>query len=263
MIALLASEFRLMWRPLIWWAIGVMLIVLLNVAFFPAMEQTPGFDEMMDQLPESVRPLIGTLDFTSPVGYLVSQLFLFFMPAVLFVYAIGRGAATIAGEEEAGTLDLLLAQPVSRTTLYLTKSVAVVAGVAVLAFATWLPIQLAGPLFDLSLPTWDLIAVTINLFLLTLVFAAIALAVSAAFGRKLFGIAAAAALAFVTFLLEGFGQSVDWLEAFRPFTPWYWYDPTAALSAGEILPGSLVLACAVIVIAILGLLFFMRRSLSS
>jgi ABC-2 type transport system permease protein len=262
-IALLASEFRLMWRPLIWWVIGVVFIVLLTVVFFPSVQASPGFDEMMEQLPESVRPLIGTIDITSPAGYLLSQLYVFFLPTVIFVYAIGRGSATIAGEEEAGTLDLLLAQPISRTMLYATKTLAVALGTGFLVLASWLPIQLIGPLFNLNLPAWDLIAVTINLFLLSLLFAGIALAVAAALGRRMMGAAVAAALAFATFLLDGFGQSIDWLQGFRPLAPWYWYDPTAALSAGEILPGAAVLASAAVVTAAIGLVAFRRRSLSS
>jgi ABC-2 type transport system permease protein len=263
MIALLRSEFRLMWRPLIWWTIGIVLLVLLTVAFFPSVQGAPGFDEMMEQLPESVRPLIGTMDITSPVGYLLSQLYVFFLPTVIFVYAIGRGSATIAGEEESGTLDLLLAQPISRTMLYTTKAIAVALGTGFLVLASWLPIQLVGPLFTLNVPAWDLIAVTINLFLLSFFFAAIALAVASAMGRRMMGAAVAAAFAFLTFLLDGFGQSVDWLESLRPLTPWYWYDPTAALSAGEILPGAVVLASAAVVIAAIGLFAFRRRSLSS
>lgn len=263
MMALLRSEMQLMWRPLLWWTIGILAVVLFTVAFFPAVRNTPGFDEIAEQLPESVRPLIGTMDITSPVGYLLSQLYLFFLPAVLLVYAIGRGSSTIAGEEEAGTLDLLLAQPVSRTQVYVTKATAVALGAGILALATWLPIQIVGPFFELSIPVRDLAAVTINLFLLALIFTALALAVSAGLGRRMAGAAVAAALAFFTFLLDGFGQTIDWLEDVRPFTPWYWFDPTAALADGDILPGAVVLGVATIFIAGLGLLMFRRRSLST
>ena len=36
------------------------------------------------------------------------------LPLLLLVYAIGAGSRAIAGEEESGTLDLLLAHPLSR-----------------------------------------------------------------------------------------------------------------------------------------------------
>jgi ABC-2 type transport system permease protein len=179
------------------------------------------------------------------------------------VYAIGRGSATIAGEEEAGTLDLLLAQPIGRTQVYVTKAVAVALGAGILALATWLPIQVLGPLFEVTIPWWNVVAVTINLFLITVMFASLAMAAAAGIGRRLIGASVAAAFAFLTYLLDGFGQSVDWLEGARPLTPWYWYDPTAALADGDVLPGALVLAAATIVIAAVGLVMFRRRSLSA
>lgn len=77
------------------------------------------------------------------------------------------------------------------------------------------------------------------------------------------GIAVAAAVAFVTYLLDGFGQTIDWLEQLRPLTPWYWYDPTAALADGVIVPGAPVLVGASVVIALIGLWGFQRRSLSN
>jgi ABC-2 type transport system permease protein len=263
MITLLRSELMLMWRSLLWWVVGIIAIVLFTVAFFPAVQSAPGFDEMMEQLPESLRPLIGTLDITSPLGYLLSQLYLFFLPALFLVYAIVRGSSTIAGEEDAGTLDLLLAQPVSRSKLYVVKACAIVIGIVVLALASWAPIQLVGPLFDLVVPAWNLIAVTLSLSLLTLFFAVIALAFSAGTGKRILGATIAAAIAFVTYLMDGFGQSIDWLEGIRQFTPWYWYDPTAAIGEGDILPGSIVLLVLTIIIGFIGLLGFRRRSLSA
>lgn len=263
MMRLLRSELLVISRSLIWWTVGVVAIVLFTVAFFPAVQGSPGFDELMEQLPESVRPLIGTIDITSPVGYLLSQLYLFFLPAVFFVYAIGRGASTIAGEEEAGTLDLLLSQPVSRAQLYVTKVLVVIVGLAVLSFASWLPIQVVGPLIDLTVPVWNLIAVTVQLLLISLLFAAIGLAIAAGWGSRMLGIAAAAAVAFVTYLLDGFGQTIDWLEQLRPITPWYWYDPTAALADGVVVPGAPVLVGASVVITLIGLWGFQRRSLSN
>ena len=263
MITLLRSEFTLMWRSLLWWVLGIVAIVLFTVAFFPAVQSAPGFDEMMEQLPESLRPLIGTLDITSPLGYLLSQLYLFFLPALFLVYGIVRGSSTIAGEEDAGTLDLLLAQPVSRRQLYGVKALAVLMGILVIALASWLPIQLVGPLFEIDVPVWNLIAVTLSLSLLAMFFAVIALACAAGFGKRILGATIAAAIAFVTYLMDGFGQSIEWLEGIRQFTPWYWYNPTAAISEGDLLPGSIVLLVVTLVIGVAGLLGFQRRSLSA
>ena len=47
------------------------------------------------------------------------------VPLLLMIAAIGAGAGAIAGEEERGTLELLLANPLSRRRLVLEKTAAV------------------------------------------------------------------------------------------------------------------------------------------
>lgn len=257
----LLSDLRLRWRSLVWWVIGVVALVALVDAFYPSIAGDPALDEMMQQIPESLRPLIGPDDLTSPVGYLSSQLYLFFLPAVLLVFAIGRGTTALAGEEEDHTLDLLLAQPVSRTSLYWQKVAGIVVGVVVLSVASLVPtVLLAGPT-QLDIPLSSLIAVTIQLFAFLMLFAVLALAVSAAVGRKGLGVTVAAGVAFVTFLVDGLGQSVDWLGHLRPLTPWRWYDATAALQGDAIWGSLLVLLAASAIVAVLGQIAFNRRNL--
>ena len=42
-------------------------------------------------------------------------------PALFLVASVGNGAGSIAGEEERGTLDLLLSEPLSRTRIAVEK----------------------------------------------------------------------------------------------------------------------------------------------
>ena len=56
----------------------------------------------------------GELDLASPAGYLNSQIYALLAPLLLLIFSIGGGAGAVAGEEERGTLDLLLAHPVRR-----------------------------------------------------------------------------------------------------------------------------------------------------
>jgi ABC-2 type transport system permease protein len=54
------------------------------------------------------------------------------------IWAIARGSDAVAGELGRGTLEVLLAQPVSRLKVLATQAVVTVSGVAVLALASWL-----------------------------------------------------------------------------------------------------------------------------
>lgn len=257
----LASDLKLRWRSLMWWVFGVLAIVALSDAFYPSIAGDPSLNQVMEQIPESLRPLLGPEDITSPVGYLASQLYLSLLPALLLVFAIGRGVAALAGEEEDHTLDLLLAQPISRASLYVQKFIGIVIGIGLLSVASWLPtVALAAPT-GLDIPAAPLASATVQLFALSLFFAALAMAVSSAVGRKGLGIAVAAGAAFVTFLIDGLGQSVEWLGDLRPVMPWRWYDATAALTTGFVWPSFLVLFGSSLIVAAIGYLAFNRRNL--
>lgn len=259
--ALFLSDLRLRWRSLMWWSIGVIALVALSDAFYPSIAGDPSLNDVMEQIPESLRPLIGPEDITSPVGYLASQLYLSLLPALLLIFAIGRGSSSLAGEEEDHTLDLLLAQPISRRSLYLQKFLGICVGLVVLAAASWLPTAiLAGPT-GLEIPASSLASATLQLFALATLFASLALAVSSSAGRKSVGIAVAAGVAFVTFLIDGLGQTIDWLGNLRPLLPWRWYDATGALTDGFLWSSFLVLVGASVVVAAIGLVLFERRNL--
>ena len=155
---LLGSELRLRLVSLIVWAVSIAALVLLIVAFYPSVRDNPSLNDLYGNLTPSMQALLGGSDLTSPVGYLNTQLFAFVLPVALLVFGLGRGAASVAGEEEERTLDLLLAQPVSRGSAYLQKSVALAVGLAVLTCAGWLPlVALNGPV-QFNLPVVNLTA---------------------------------------------------------------------------------------------------------
>ena len=82
--------------------------------------------------------MFGDVDrLTTPGGFL-SLAFFSYLPLVLGVFAVLAGSGLVVADEENGTLDLVLAHPVSRTALFLGRLLAfVVATLAILALS-WL-----------------------------------------------------------------------------------------------------------------------------
>ena len=163
-MSLLVSDLRLRWRSLLWWTVGVVLLSTLVASFYKSIAGDTAYEEVFSSLPESLQGLIGGADLGTPVGYLSAEMYSFFMPAVLLVFAIGRSTSTLAGEEEDHTLDLLLAQPIRRTALYVQKVVGVALGIAVLAIAVAVPVIALADWSELKVPAANLWAATAQLF---------------------------------------------------------------------------------------------------
>jgi beta-exotoxin I transport system permease protein len=251
-------------RALAWWALGILLVVVMYASVFPSVRQNASqFDDYMKNLPQAVRDMMGGTDITSPAGYIQSELFSFMGPVLLLIFAIGAGARAIAGEEESGTLDLLLSTPIRRRRVVLDKFVAMAIGTLLLAGVAWVAALVVGPPFDLTIPFDRLTAASINLFLIALAFGTIALAVGAATGGKGLAIAVPAGLALLTFLLKTFASSLSWLEPYRVVSPWNYYLGHDPLRTGLHPVDPIVLAGIAVAALAVALVAFERRDLGT
>ncbi len=260
-MTLLISELSLRRTSLLVWAASVAGLVVLIAAFYPQVRNDPSLNALYGNLSPSMQALLGGSDLTSPVGYLNTQLFAFVMPTVLLVFGLGRGAASVAGEEEDRTLDLLLAQPLSRTTAYAAKAISVAVGLVALGAATCLPLlALNGPAgFDL--PVANLVAACGQLTLMCLALALAAQAIAAWTGRRAVGLAAVAGYTFLTYVLYGLSGTVTWLQHVRPLTIWRWYLLNDPLADGPRWTETFVLLAGCVAAATVGSVLFARRDL--
>lgn len=259
---ILLDELRLRRVSLAVWTLSVVASVAMVMLLYPSMGRQSGYDEILSNMPPELQGLFGGTSFGTPEGYLSIELYSIFLPAIFIAYAVGRGASCIAGEEEAHTFDLLLAQPVSRLSVYAQKALALVVGVTVMSLASWLTTwALLAPAEMTGLDLAALAAVTLNQGLLAVTFGLVALAVAVVSGSRAVGMAVAGGYAFLGYLIEGLGASVEWLGNLRPLSPWNWYGSDEPLLTGftAVDVGVFVAVCAVV--AVLGLVAFQRRDL--
>ncbi len=258
---LLVSELRLRWISLVVWVLGIAALVLLIVAFYPDVRDNASLNDLYAGLSPSMQALLGGSNLTSPVGYLNTQLFAFVLPVALLIFGLGRGASSLAGEEEERTLDLLLAQPVSRASAYAQKSIALSVGLAALSVAGWLPlVALNGPV-EFDLPTANLTAACLQVGLMCLGLALAAQAIAAWTGRRAVGLAAVSAYAVVAYIVYGLSGTVDWLAHLRPLTIWRWAQLNDPLSSGFGWKESVVLVAVCVASVFIGMVLFGRRDL--
>jgi ABC-2 type transport system permease protein len=260
-VRLLWSELRLRRTALVIWVGAIGLLVLMIAAVYPSVRDSPSLDAIYGDLSPAAQQLLGGSDLTSPAGYLSTQVFAFFLPAVILVYGLSRASATVAGEEEERTLDLLLAQPVARWDAYVQKALAVVVGLAALGMAALIPLlALNGPV-EFDLPVGNIAAVVTQMTLFCLALAMWTQAISAATGRRALGLATVVGYLLVAYLVYGLSPSIAWLQHLMPLSLWRWYLGNDPLTTGFGGTECLVLLATAVAGALVGSWLFDRRDL--
>jgi ABC-2 type transport system permease protein len=209
------------------WAAGIVAVMAVTAALWPSIEGTASLDEVIDDLPATLQSLIGAQDgvsLGSPAGYLNARLFATVLPALLTVYGIGRGARALAGSEEDGTLELILANPVSRSRVAAERGLAAFGFVLALGAVAFVAVlALGGPVGLLDgVSVVRMLAACSGLAVLAAFHTAIAFAVGAATGRPGLAVAIAATVAVAGYLLAGLLATSANLRWLRVISPWEW-----------------------------------------
>jgi beta-exotoxin I transport system permease protein len=250
-------------RGLIGWGIGLAGVAAMYSAFYPSVVKSAGsLNKYLESLPDALKTLLGG-DYTSPAGYLRAETFSTLGPILFLVFAIGAGARAVAGEEETGTLDLLLSTPIRRRNVLADKFAAMVLATGALSLILWATLLLVGPPFDLHVAIVDVFAACLMLFLLAVAFGSIALALGCATGHRGVAIGVTGGLATASFIVNTLAPTVQALDALRPLSPFRWYFDPDPLTQGIDGTNVLVLLAIVVVALAAAYMTFERRDLAA
>lgn len=249
-------------RALLGWAVAIAAVGTMYGAFWPSI-RNPEMMKALEAYPKSVLEAFNYNDFTSAAGYLGSAVYGLLVPLLVTVFTIASGTRAVAGDEEAGTLDLILAHPVGRTRLALQRFAGIAVGIAVVTTALLLAmLGLRGPAQLDGVSAAELAAVTLHLALFGAAFGALAFAIGAATGRKALTLGVSAGVAVFAFLANGVLPQVEGLEWVRNLSPWHWYLGGQPLVNGlQLADAGLLLAVTVALVAF-GTWAFGRRDIA-
>jgi ABC-2 type transport system permease protein len=217
--------------------------------------------DFMDLMPPELVAMVGGVDMTTPEGWISGEMFSIMAPAAVIYVAIASGARAFAGEMEARSVGLLMANPVSRRRIGVEKTVAMLihVGLASLLMATgiWLGILIG----DLPIPAANLVATTLHMALLCAATGGLAMLVAVVTGRRMLGLLLAAGAAFVAYLVSWLVPLVGSLEPLAGLSPWYHFNGSDPLANGADWPSLLILAVLTLLTLGASIVAFERRDL--
>lgn len=252
-------------RSLFWWVLGTFGYLFGIGAVYPVVEENQEqFEAVVAAYPEGLLAAMGVSGEESlfdPVGFMQAEALGWLVPLVFAIYGAVQGARAVAGEEEAGTIDLVMATPLSRSGLVWQKWVALVLAELVLGAAVFVSISFDGVLFGVDIPLGNLAAGVLMAVLLGVFFGTLALAVGAGTGLRGLSAGVVTLVAAASYLLNSLGGMVESLEPFKPFSPFYYYDSANPLRNGLDMGHALVLGVLSIVLLGASLMAVHRRDL--
>jgi ABC-2 type transport system permease protein len=185
--------------------------------------------------------------------------------AMLGIFAVGATTSAVAGERQRGTLEVLLARPISRRTLYLTIAVALLVVIAVVLAAILAGMAIGaatqGLLDQLDLSALPL--VLLNGVLLWAAFAAFGLAASVSFDRVGPALGLSMAYLLVNYFLEILGSLLADLAWTQKYSLFHHFQPGLILTGKTDALDFVILAIAVVIPVVYALVVFPRRDLAA
>lgn len=249
-------------RGIIGWSVGIAAVGVFYAAFTRAWP-IPTWRRPWEAFPEGMLDALGFADITSPAGYLAGTTYGLLGPALMIIFASTLGARAIAGEEEAGRLDVLLAHPIDRWSVAVQRAGALLVALAVAGIALFVVMTAAaGPAQYAEIGAANLGAATVQLVLLGAFFGALSLSVGALTGRRGLALAAVAIVGIATYFANTLGRSVEAIAWSRDVSPFRYYSGGQPLVNGWQLADGLILLVAAVGLVAIGVVGFRRRDVA-
>ena len=215
------------------WGLG---LGLLGYWMFDIYETMFGMDvdlqQMIAAFPEEMLAFFGGADVNifEPAGFLHLEFFSY-IPLILGIVAVAGATGLIVKKEEEGSLELIMAQPISRTAVFWGKLLALIATFILILAIIWggFALGLAGTdSFDLTQA--QLIRPFVSLFAVIFVFVNLALFLSMILPTSGSAAMVANILLIASFFITSLAQIEDRLETLNRYSPMNYYQGGNALN---------------------------------
>jgi len=255
----LKTIFEKRWSALVWF-VALFATTVLIMLIFPTLRDT--FGQALNDVPDSIKGILGDAETYQRINGFIDIQVMAQMVFMTIVYGIILFTGVLAGDEGQGTLQTLLAHPVSRTRVFFEK----LAGASTLLFivnssiflGTWLGAILVGESVDL----WRLALVCGSLYLVTLTFSVIGYALGAVSGKRGLAGALTGAVAFASYIITNLAPTVSALETVNKFSPYEYFNRPSILDNAVQWGDQFILLGICVVFIMLGYFFFVKRDIA-
>lgn len=263
MIRLLLQELRSRRNGIIGWSIGLSLLPAIYVAIYPQFQDDlAGMQDILDlEIYKAMGMNFGTFE-----DWLASTI-INLVPIILAIYAVLDGTGTLAGEEDSGKLEIVVALPIPRWQIVTVKAIAHAIGLFLILLivdvvTTFVFVTIESDI-QTTLTTWDVFWSLLYLWPIVLAFGMISLFLGAFAPSRRVAALIATVVVIVSYFGNNLSSQISTLETLKPFFLYNYLDATATLWVDGPNPGDVLVLLGVSLVAfILAVLFFQRRNIT-
>lgn len=242
------------------WMIAIALLTVFTVALFPTFRDA--FGTSLTDLPDSTKAILGdTASWTTLSGFVNLQVIeqFVFMTVIMSVIL---GSTLIAGDESSGKLQSLLAQPVTRSTVYWQKFGTLAVATAFAIIAVFGAVLITNIFLGEPLNIGRFFLASAMMFVITMVFGSLAFALGAITGKKGISGSVVGFIAFAAYLITAMAASINALRVLDRFSPFHYYNKPNILGNGLNLSHTALLLGCIVIMSVLGWIVFKKRDIS-
>jgi ABC-2 type transport system permease protein len=257
------QELRSRRNGIIGWAIGLSLLPAIYVAIYPQFQDD--LAGMQDILELDIYKAMG-MNFGTFEDWLASTI-INLVPIILAIYAVLDGTGTLAGEEDSGKLEIVVALPIPRWQIVTVKAIAHAIGLFLILLivdivTTFVFLTIESDI-QTTLTSWDVFWSLLYLWSIVLAFGMVSLFLGAFAPRRRIAALIATVVVIVSYFGNNLSSQVSTLETLKPFFLYNYLDATASLWVdGPQVNDVLVLLGVSLIAFLLAVVFFQRRDIT-
>ena len=221
------------WKSLLAWCLGIVALVSVQMSVYPTVRDTSAdWEGVTESFPEAFQEMFRMEDYTSPAGYLSTELLSFVVPFIFMTLGATWGARVTSEEEESGTADILFSLPITRRDYLSTRWI--VGALVLLAVSAVFGVSLivGATILDMGIGFGHFANASLMLFLTGLSSHSLAAVVGTSTGKRSIGLGSTMAILIAGFVLYSLAPLVDVFDAINPFNPLQWMLGTRPLTTG-------------------------------
>ncbi|MBP6788547.1 MAG: ABC transporter permease subunit [Candidatus Promineofilum sp.] len=243
---------------IIGWGIGLALYGLLMGLLFDSIQTIFGLEEMLASYPPALMAFFGDVTtMNTPAGYF-GVYYSSYMPLIIGIFICSAAAGLLAGDEERGTLDLVLAHPVGRTAIFWGRWAGLSVATGAILLLAWLGWAVTLPFTNFDISAVNLLLGYVPMWALLALFGALALLFSMLLPSARLAAMSAGALLVGNWLLSGLAALNENVRAVLDLTPWALFQGGEAIIDLAWGPALALIAIAVALAAAAWWLFLRR-----